>query len=241
MMKAWTGWMVGLLVAGWMVSCGPVTSTNEPGVEAGIEKTTAENSTEATLTEATTEAASEPAQEATSAKEPGPEPKAEPTQEPAAEQVDGNEPGAEASSEPAPETSDEPAAEENNPTDAGTPQDKAPGDTAPQDAGTPDTTTQPDQPLPDDCNALLQAFKSELQNIQSCSEDKECGQVLQGTSCGCTRNKVARNSADTTRFFAIIKKAGSLGCPLPLVSTCDCPRTYGYQCVQGVCAHKYNP
>lgn len=240
-MKAWTGWIVGLLVVGWMVSCGPVTSPSEPGVEAGAEKTAQDVSSEAAQTEALTEATSEPTQEATSTNEPAPEPKVEPAQEPVAEQVGGNEPAPGASSEPGPEESSEPSAQENNPADAGTPQDKAPGDTAPQDAGTPDAAVQPDQPLPDDCNTLQQEFKSELQNIQSCSEDKECGQVLQGTSCGCTRNKVARNNADTTRFFAIIKKAGSLGCSLPLVSTCDCPKTYGFQCVQGVCAHKYNP
>jgi len=89
------------------------------------------------------------------------------------------------------------------------------------------------------CDALSAAFAAETQAIRSCSTDAECGQVLQGTSCGCTRNWVARTEADTTCFYALIEQAGPLQCELGLGSPCDCPEADGYACVDGICTWNY--
>ena len=82
-------------------------------------------------------------------------------------------------------------------------------------------------------------FQAEVAAIRGCSDDAECGQVLEGTSCGCTRNWVARLDADTTDFWDLVDLAGELRCELPFVSTCDCPAADGYACVDGVCAWNY--
>jgi hypothetical protein len=69
--------------------------------------------------------------------------------------------------------------------------------------------------------------------------DAECGQVLKGTSCGCTRDWVARLDADTAEFWALVDTANELGCELPFISTCDCPATDGYACSGGICTWNY--
>ena len=89
------------------------------------------------------------------------------------------------------------------------------------------------------CDQLLDAFNAETLAIRSCSADSECGVPLQGTSCGCTRDWVARTDADTTCFYDLIEQAGALQCELPLVSTCDCPGADGYICDGGICNWNY--
>ena len=92
----------------------------------------------------------------------------------------------------------------------------------------------------DPCEALESAFLAETAAIRSCTADAECGQVLPGTSCGCTRNWVARLDADTSTFDAIMDEANQLGCMLPgLISTCDCPPADGFACEAGVCGWNY--
>lgn len=93
----------------------------------------------------------------------------------------------------------------------------------------------------DTCDELLAAYNNELQSIQSCTTDAECGQVLTGTSCGCTRNLVARNNADTTQFYLLIDRAQELMCEIGTISTCDCPNTDGFICKQGRCGWNYVP
>jgi hypothetical protein len=104
-----------------------------------------------------------------------------------------------------------------------------------------DTTTGDGDSCPQaaDCNELLTAFETETLAIRGCSGDDQCGQVLQGTSCGCTRDWVARLDADTTCFYSLIDQAELLQCDLGLGSTCDCPGADGYACVDGTCTWNY--
>ena len=89
------------------------------------------------------------------------------------------------------------------------------------------------------CEELEAAFDSETKDIRSCVAADECGQELMGTSCGCTRNWVARLDADTTNFYALIAKAERMGCELFLNGTCDCPAADGFVCEAGICGWNY--
>jgi hypothetical protein len=63
--------------------------------------------------------------------------------------------------------------------------------------------------------------------------------VLGGTSCGCTRELVARLDADTTRFEALKDaRIGGESC-ISLGSTCDCPNAEGFACSSGFCTWNY--
>lgn len=96
-----------------------------------------------------------------------------------------------------------------------------------------------DTALPPTCEAVQAEFEAESTAIRSCTEAAECGQELTGTSCGCTRNLVARLDADTTRFYDLIAQAGEIECDLGLESTCDCPEVVGFACEEGLCAWDY--
>lgn len=78
-------------------------------------------------------------------------------------------------------------------------------------------------------------FEREEAAVRACTVAADCGQILVGTSCGCTRERVARLGADTTRDYALIDEASTLGCDLGLVSPCDCPPVSGFGCVAGTC------
>jgi hypothetical protein len=79
----------------------------------------------------------------------------------------------------------------------------------------------------------------ELAAIRSCTADDECGQVLRDTSCGCTRDLVARLDADVTRFNELRttqvdgERCSDLG------SSCDCPEADGFECKDNQCAWRY--
>lgn len=89
------------------------------------------------------------------------------------------------------------------------------------------------------CPQIIADFQAEATAIRSCNAPGECGQVLHGTSCGCTRDWVARNNANPARFYQLLQDAGA--CGFGLVSTCDCPQTYGFDCVQHTCTWDYTP
>lgn len=88
------------------------------------------------------------------------------------------------------------------------------------------------------CQELQAQRLAELATIQSCGGDSECGQPLVGTSCGCTRDLVARADADTTRFYAIESALQEQGCD-GFATTCDCPPADGFRCVSGTCSWNY--
>lgn len=89
------------------------------------------------------------------------------------------------------------------------------------------------------CETIEADFAAERADIQACEVAEDCGQELIGTSCGCTRNLVARADADTTAFYALIDAANANECDIGLVSTCDCPEADGFDCVDQVCTWNY--
>ena len=87
------------------------------------------------------------------------------------------------------------------------------------------------------CTDITRDMNQELEAIQSCGSDDECGQVLEGTSCGCTRNLVARKDADISRF-EVLNRESNERCE-GLVSTCDCPAADGFKCASNRCTWNY--
>lgn len=90
-----------------------------------------------------------------------------------------------------------------------------------------------------DCTQALDAFRAEAASIMSCRVAADCGTPLPRTSCGCTRSWVARVGVDTTLFYDLLDEATA--CGLDLTSTCDCPSTSGFDCVQNTCTWNYVP
>lgn len=94
--------------------------------------------------------------------------------------------------------------------------------------------------LEPDCDAMVAAFQAETAEIRACEQDSDCGQVLTGTSCGCSRNWVAREGADIDLWDSLRDDAMDAGCELPgMISTCDCPAVDGFVCNEGVCGWNY--
>lgn len=90
------------------------------------------------------------------------------------------------------------------------------------------------------CDAVIDGFMDETSNIRLCMVAEECGQVLSGTSCGCTRNWVARLDADIGPWSELLDRATALGCEIPGgISTCDCPPADGFACIDNVCHWNY--
>ena len=97
--------------------------------------------------------------------------------------------------------------------------------------------TEP-EPTLETCDEVDTALGDESARIRSCTTAEECGQVLTGTSCGCTRDLVARNDADTTEFYELMALQVELECG-GMISTCDCPPAIGYDCVSNSCTWNY--
>jgi len=91
----------------------------------------------------------------------------------------------------------------------------------------------------DTCGPIVNDYQTELAEIMSCTSDDQCGQVLAGTSCGCTRNLVARLDADLADLEEIRAKAEANECSLGGISTCDCPAADGFVCNDGTCGWNY--
>lgn len=100
-----------------------------------------------------------------------------------------------------------------------------------------DSTITINDPAPTTCDKTFDDFVNESVRIRSCNTDSDCGKPLSGTSCGCTRDHVARNDADTTAFYEIMARAEAQGCSdnLPISSSCDCPQVSGTHCLAGIC------
>jgi hypothetical protein len=89
------------------------------------------------------------------------------------------------------------------------------------------------------CVQVEADFQAETADIRSCSEAADCGQVLTGTSCGCTMDWVARNDADTTQFYSLLAEGAAMECEMGTESDCSCPETWGYDCVDEICTWDY--
>jgi len=81
-------------------------------------------------------------------------------------------------------------------------------------------------------------YHATLAELQFCEKDSDCGVVVQHTSCGCTRNQVARNGADAEEFREVFYAAANLEC-VPAVTTCDCPEADGFRCAENRCGWNY--
>lgn len=90
----------------------------------------------------------------------------------------------------------------------------------------------------DQCELIQHQIDQELAQIQACEVAADCGQVLQGTSCGCTRNLVASVDADTAAFDDLLDEQSAAGCDVG-GSTCDCPTADGFACVENRCTWNY--
>jgi hypothetical protein len=102
-----------------------------------------------------------------------------------------------------------------------------------------DDTVEPDLNALTGCDQILDAFWIENDFIRGCESDAQCGQVLYGTSCGCSQDWVALIEADISRWEALKDMALGAGCELPFMSDCSCPEADGYACVSGVCTWNY--
>lgn len=91
------------------------------------------------------------------------------------------------------------------------------------------------------CESLKAELTAELVSAQKCTSAAECGQKIPGSSCGCTRDKIARKDADLTSYLALRDKVTELGCGIPGGSTCDCPNADGFACIDNVCGWNYVP
>jgi len=89
------------------------------------------------------------------------------------------------------------------------------------------------------CDSLVSELSATLASVQKCTSAAECGQPIVGSSCGCTRDLVARKDADLSSYFAQRAKVSELGCADDGVSTCDCPNADGFACINNLCAWNY--
>lgn len=90
------------------------------------------------------------------------------------------------------------------------------------------------------CESLQPEFQSVHDDVRSCTEASECGQVIDGFSCGCTRAWVARNDAALDELYDLAEQATTLECEWVFFgSTCDCPEADGFACVDNICTWNY--
>ena len=89
------------------------------------------------------------------------------------------------------------------------------------------------------------AAAKELAAISSCRVASDCGQILEGVSCGCTRAPVVRLKADAKPYLKLRAEAAKLletwsdmppkECstfPVSGISPCDCPPADGFACIE---------
>lgn len=91
----------------------------------------------------------------------------------------------------------------------------------------------------DSCAVVQEEWDAELAAVQYCDTAEDCGYPLPGTSCGCTRNLVAANDADTTELYDIKQIADDLHCEVVAETACDCPDASGFECVDHACTWDY--
>jgi hypothetical protein len=91
----------------------------------------------------------------------------------------------------------------------------------------------------DSCEQVRDALGDELERIQRCDSDEQCGQVLKGTSCGCTRDWVARLDADPSHLQELLATQVDGDLCNSGGSTCDCPAADGFACIDERCSWNY--
>jgi len=89
------------------------------------------------------------------------------------------------------------------------------------------------------CDDRVKELAATLASAQKCDSAADCGQRIPESSCGCTRDLIARNDADLSPYLAQRSKVRELGCETVGGSTCDCPNADGYACIDHVCGWNY--
>ncbi len=90
------------------------------------------------------------------------------------------------------------------------------------------------------CDALETAFQSAHDEVRSCNEASECGTVISGFSCGCTRDWVGRLDTDPAILTdaAVAGVEGECGWAA-WGGVCDCPEADGFDCIDNICTWNY--
>ncbi|HKO52926.1 MAG TPA: hypothetical protein VJV79_34695 [Polyangiaceae bacterium] len=89
------------------------------------------------------------------------------------------------------------------------------------------------------CESLVSELQSTLNSVQKCTSAAECGQPIPGSSCGGTRDLIARKDADLSSYLAQRAKVAEVGCASEGGSTCDLPYADGFACIKNVCGWNY--
>ncbi|MCO4774353.1 MAG: hypothetical protein KDA24_30300 [Deltaproteobacteria bacterium] len=97
--------------------------------------------------------------------------------------------------------------------------------------------------LPSSCQALDNRWEQELDVQIGCDTVDDCTTVIQGVSCGCTRNMVGNEDTDISCLSDLADELYAQGCVQyhPFISTCDCPTVDGFACVDNRCTWNYAP
>ncbi len=76
--------------------------------------------------------------------------------------------------------------------------------------------------------------------VRSCTEASECGTVISGFSCGCTRDWVGRLDADENLLTDAAQAGVDGECGWAMWGgTCDCPEVDGFDCIDNICTWNY--
>lgn len=89
------------------------------------------------------------------------------------------------------------------------------------------------------CDSLVNELKATLSSVQKCMSAADCGQRIPDSSCGGTRDLIARKDADLSSYLAQRAKVSALGCASEAGSTCDAPNADGFACIDNVCGWNY--
>ena len=90
------------------------------------------------------------------------------------------------------------------------------------------------------CDGLEATFDEAFTAVRSCEDASDCGTVIPGFSCGCTRDWVGRLDADVSVLTEAADAGVDAECDWAMWgSTCDCPETDGFACIDNICTWNY--
>jgi hypothetical protein len=90
------------------------------------------------------------------------------------------------------------------------------------------------------CESLQEDFDAAFLEVRSCTEASECGTVLEGTSCGCTRNWIGRLDTDPAPLLDAMDAGQAAKCSWAMFGgVCDCPEADGFDCIDNICTWNY--
>ncbi|MEM6294212.1 MAG: hypothetical protein AAGA54_23245 [Myxococcota bacterium] len=93
---------------------------------------------------------------------------------------------------------------------------------------------------PTTCEKLEATFDEAFVAVRSCEEASDCGTVIVGFSCGCTRDWVGRLDADPSALTEAADAGFAEGCEwASWGSSCNCPPTDGFDCIDNICTWNY--